>query len=50
MPLDDGCFEQAPGEDGLYGAFCTAGDLKAVVERRAGAWRYAAAFPVENAP
>jgi tRNA pseudouridine55 synthase len=50
MPLDENCFEQAPNADGVYGAFCRSGNLKAVVERRAGAWRYAAAFPTERAP
>jgi tRNA pseudouridine55 synthase len=45
FPLDDECFEIVPDGDGLFGAFSHSGRLLAVTERRAGGWRYAAAFP-----
>jgi tRNA pseudouridine55 synthase len=48
-PLGEECFEDVPVEDGLFGAFSHSGKLLAVTERRAGGWRYAAAFP-EDVP
>ena len=48
FPLDEECFEDAPEGDGLFGVFSHAGRLLAVTERKAGRWRYAAAFPEQQ--
>ena len=45
FPLEAGSFEVVPDADGLFGAFSHAGRLLAVMEKQAGGWRYAAAFP-----
>jgi tRNA pseudouridine55 synthase len=45
FPLDAESFEAVPEGDGLFGAFSRSGRLLAVTEKRAGGWRYAAAFP-----
>lgn len=47
-PLGEECFEDVPEGDGLFGAFSHSGRLLAVTERRAGGWRYAAAFPEDR--
>ncbi len=45
FPLNAESFEAEPETDGLFGAFSRSGRLLAVAEKRAGGWRYAAAFP-----
>jgi len=45
FPLDAESFEAVPDADGLFGAFSHSGKLLAVAEKKAGTWRYAAAFP-----
>ena len=48
FPLEAESFEAAPDADGLFGAFSHAGKLLAVIEKRSGGWRYAAAFPEQH--
>ncbi|HET6485918.1 MAG TPA: tRNA pseudouridine(55) synthase TruB [Spirochaetia bacterium] len=44
VPLDDRDFAMPPGREGPFGVFSRGGHLLAVVERRAGAFRYSAVF------
>ena len=48
FPLGESCFESVPAGNGIFGAFTIDGRLVAMVERREGAWRYAATFPEER--
>jgi tRNA pseudouridine55 synthase len=49
FPLEDAFFERLPPGNGTFGAFSSGGRLVAVVERGDSGWRYAAAFPEEQA-
>ena len=48
LPVRDCFFEEAPRSDGTFAAFRRSGELVAVLEKRGGRYRYAAAFPPEG--
>lgn len=48
LPVQDFFFEEPPRSDGTFAAFGRSGELVAVLEKRGGSYRYAAAFPPEG--